>query len=84
MEVEEASYNDSKRRMPSLDDLAEVARQITEIAKNFLAETQALPKLNQDFALHQEAEGSEQVEITNETSPPHLIGWEMVVYDQFN
>jgi predicted ribosome quality control (RQC) complex YloA/Tae2 family protein len=82
MEFEEASHDDSERRMLSLDDLAEVARQITEIAKNFLAKTQALPELNQDFTLQQEREGSEQIKIINETSSPHQTCWEMVVYDE--
>lgn len=82
MEVEETLHDDSERQMPSLDDLAETAKQITETAKNFLAETQSLLELNQYFVLQQEGEGFEQIEITNETSSPHQSCWEIVVYDE--
>lgn len=52
MEVEETPhYSNNEKRMSSLDDLVEAARQMSKEVKKFFADAQSLPEQQQDFVL---------------------------------
>lgn len=64
VEFEEAQHGSGNERgMPSLDDLAEAARQVSE-------ETQSPPEQQHESILKQEEEQLEQFEVSNETPLP--------------
>lgn len=65
MEVEAQNVS-NERGMPSFDDFAKEARQISE-------EVQSPPMQQQEFIPQQEDEQPEQLEVSNETSLPLLL-----------
>ena len=76
MEVEEAQHGSGNERgMPSLDDLAETARQISE-------EVQSPYAQQQEFMLQQEEEQSKQLEVSNDTLLPPVTCQAIVVYNK--